>query len=132
MPDGTFKYIRRNSASLLAYYGSDQGTVNSANSLPRTNSGLNMKVIRVERRGNEKRGYVNYLVLGGSVRHEVDVDNAVKFGEISVPDEFKPKEKPVASTISTADELKKFKELLDSGAITQEEYDGQKKKLLGL
>ena len=37
-----------------------------------------------------------------------------------------------ASTISAADELKKFKELLDSGVITQEEFDAKKKQLLGL
>lgn len=37
-----------------------------------------------------------------------------------------------ASTVSTADELKKFKELLDMGAITQEEFDAKKKQLLGL
>ena len=30
------------------------------------------------------------------------------------------------------DELKKFKDLLDSGAITQEEFDEKKKQLLGL
>ena len=34
--------------------------------------------------------------------------------------------------ISPADELKKFKELLDMGAITQEEFDAKKKQLLGL
>ena len=33
---------------------------------------------------------------------------------------------------SAADELKKFKELLDMGAITQEEFDAKKKQLLGL
>lgn len=33
---------------------------------------------------------------------------------------------------SSADELKKFKELFDSGAITQEEFDAKKKQLLGL
>jgi len=37
-----------------------------------------------------------------------------------------------SSPASTADELKKFKELLDTGAITQEEYDEKKKKLLDL
>lgn len=31
-----------------------------------------------------------------------------------------------------ADELKKFKELLDSGVITQEEFEAKKKQLLGL
>lgn len=33
---------------------------------------------------------------------------------------------------SSADELKKFKELLDSGIITQEEFDAKKKQLLNL
>ena len=33
---------------------------------------------------------------------------------------------------SDADELKKFKELLDSGIISQEEFDAKKKQLLGL
>ena len=38
---------------------------------------------------------------------------------------------PVA-TSSPADELKKFKELLDMGIITQEEFEAKKKQLLGL
>lgn len=33
---------------------------------------------------------------------------------------------------SDADELKKFKELLDSGVITQEEFETKKKQLLGM
>ena len=33
---------------------------------------------------------------------------------------------------SNAEEIKKFKELLDSGIITQEEFDAKKKQLLGL
>lgn len=33
---------------------------------------------------------------------------------------------------SNADELKKYKDLLDSGVITQEEFDEKKKQLLGL
>ena len=33
---------------------------------------------------------------------------------------------------SAADEIKKYKELLDIGAITQEEYETKKKQLLGL
>ena len=37
-----------------------------------------------------------------------------------------------APTISNADELKKYKELLDMGIITQEEFDAKKKQLLGL
>ncbi|MFD1357653.1 PH domain-containing protein [Fictibacillus halophilus] len=37
-----------------------------------------------------------------------------------------------AAPASAADELKKFKELLDMDAITQEEYDSKKKQILGL
>lgn len=37
----------------------------------------------------------------------------------------------VKQETTKADELKKYKELLDSGAITQEEYDAKKKELLG-
>ncbi len=42
---------------------------------------------------------------------------------------------PAASVVpafSAADELKKFKELLDMGVISQEDFDAKKKKLLGL
>lgn len=38
----------------------------------------------------------------------------------------------VVQQISAADELKKFKELLDMGVITQEEFDAKKKQLLAL
>lgn len=48
-----------------------------------------------------------------------------------------PKNAPAVASqpqpvVSTADELKKYKELLDSGIITQEEFDAKKKQLLGL
>ena len=42
------------------------------------------------------------------------------------------KQPTVVQQTSAADELKKFKELLDSGVITQEEFDAKKKHLLGL
>ena len=51
-------------------------------------------------------------------------------------DEFKEAQKAAASSPtaapSAADEIKKFKELLDLGAISQEEFDAKKKQLLGL
>lgn len=39
--------------------------------------------------------------------------------------------KPVANN-SKANELKEYKELLDMGVISQEEFDAKKKQLLGL
>ena len=43
-----------------------------------------------------------------------------------------PKEVISTEPNSNADELKKYKDLLDSGIITQEEFDAKKKQLLGL
>ena len=40
--------------------------------------------------------------------------------------------KQANEAVSAADELKKFKELLDSGIITQDEFDAKKKQLLGI
>ena len=37
-----------------------------------------------------------------------------------------------SSSLDPADEIKKYKELLDSGTISQEEFDAKKKELLGL
>ena len=44
----------------------------------------------------------------------------------------KPQATQVVQAVSSAEELKKFKELLDMGIITQEEFDAKKKQLLGL
>lgn len=53
--------------------------------------------------------------------------------------ERQSKEKPATVTTikqeipqSDADELKKYKDLLDTGVITQEEFDAKKKQILGL
>lgn len=54
------------------------------------------------------------------------------------PEVAETKEAQIVSTFSAVpvfsapDEIKKFKELLDCGAITQEEYEAKKKQLLGL
>ena len=72
--------------------------------------------------------YTNILLLFAIV-----VISLIKRSNTVVP---KIKEQPqIINNIqqtSNADELKKFKELLDTGIITQEEFDAKKKQLLGL
>lgn len=46
--------------------------------------------------------------------------------------EYKNKGTQVVAAASAADEILKFKELLDMGIITQEEFDAKKKQLMGL
>lgn len=134
-PDGDFKFIRVSSTSAFAASGSYRSGVNAYNALPRNSANHEMKVIRFDKRGNRRMGYVMYpIVTSGNLRWEIDIDNAIAAGEVIVPDEFKPKSKVTATQIiqpvSVADELTKLKKLLDDGVITKEEYEAQKKKLL--
>lgn len=46
--------------------------------------------------------------------------------------ETAPYQEQKNANLDTADELKKYKELLDGGVITQEEFEAKKKQLLGL
>lgn len=135
-PSGTFKYIRTNSASLFAYGSNTSNAADNANAMGRNSSGMKYRVVRIEKRGNKKRGYVFYPILsGGAIKYECDIDNAIACGEISVPDEYKKKDAPVVvevkQPVSIADELIKLKKLKDDGVLTEEEFQAQKKKLLG-
>lgn len=62
------------------------------------------------------------------------MEEVQKYIKQKVDEAKKQKNAPVVVTgaVSSADELKKFKELLDMGIITQEEFDAKKKQLLGL
>lgn len=138
MPDGDFKFIRTSSTSMFAYHSTTgyKGLANQANSFSRGNSGLEYKVIRIDKRGTKKNGFVYYPIIqqGGLVRYEVDAENAIKSGELVVPAEFQTKKEGavvvVKQEVSVADELVKLKKLYDDGILTKEEFDTQKKKLL--
>ncbi|MES2330622.1 MAG: SHOCT domain-containing protein [Bacteroidota bacterium] len=131
MPDGDFKFIRINSASIfhnteISNYNSGYNA-NHANSMNRRNSGREFTVTRLEKRGDDSHGYTYYVVLAGMPRHEVDIENAIASGELVVPAQYRPG--PLTQA-SIADELAKYKKLLDEGALTKQEYEAAKKKLL--
>ncbi|MES2429385.1 MAG: SHOCT domain-containing protein [Bacteroidota bacterium] len=137
--DGDFKFIRKNSTG----FGTMMQTSNnnrynkSELSLKRNMAGHKGKVVKIVTRGNKKIGKTyEPLITFGSGRYEIDVENAIASGEIVVPEEFRPKPKVITTvvevkqSVSVADELVKFKKLLDDGIITKDEYEAQKKKLL--
>ena len=56
------------------------------------------------------------------------MDNNIKFEEVVE----ETNEKQTQNNVSAAEEIRKYKELLDDGIITQAEFDAKKKQLLGL
>jgi hypothetical protein len=137
--DGDFKFIRKNSTGFgTIMTTTDNNAYNKSQfSLPRNMAGHKGKVVKIVRRGTKKIGFTyEPLVTFGLGKYEIDIENAIAFGELVVPDEFKPKSKNTSTVIevkqevSVADELAKLKKLKDDGILTQEEFDVQKKKLL--
>ncbi|MBV8328030.1 SHOCT domain-containing protein [Chryseobacterium sp.] len=134
MNDGDFKFIRTNASSVFNYSSTTgyQGLANQANSFKRNNSGLSFKVKKIMPRGNKKNGFVYYAKIGsGLINYEVDIENAIKSGEIIIPEEFIPKEKIQSQASETKyDRLKKIKELKDSGVLSEEEFQKEKEKIM--
>ena len=70
-----------------------------------------------------------YFTVGGGnlTNYTLYIDDAIQTCEV-LPCAALDDHQPVADKF---DQLKKLKDLLDSGAITKAEYDVEKKKLLG-
>ena len=66
----------------------------------------------------------------GKLNFKINADEGLANKFYNIFNDKSIAEPTVQST--SADELKKYKELLDSGAITQEEFDAKKKEILGL
>lgn len=128
LPNGDFKYITESSLSIMSLNEPSRRPP----ALGRKLSGHLFRIKKFRKEGSKKRGFTYYLILGGGnlVNYECDVENAIASGELVVPEEFRPKLSQGDPTTSPADELKKLKGLLDAGAITQNEYDSAKKKIL--
>lgn len=104
----------------------DPNRAPSGRSLPKqfTNSTVLLKAIRkTSFNGIDK--YIFMVNPGGLFRFTMYIDDAISACEV------KPCAADETKVGSVADEIKKLKSLLDSGAITKEEYEAQKKKLLG-
>ena len=81
------------------------------------------------------------LVRGNGIKYKINLLENAEELKSTIMDSIAalPTENIVAATEikqeiqpSSADELKKYKELLDMGVISQEEFDAKKKQLLGL
>ncbi len=75
----------------------------------------------------------NTVTFNGDAEFIAYVEEAVKYIEEKIGEYKRGKGgTTIVQALSAADEPKKYKELLEMGAITQEEFDAKKKELLGL
>jgi len=104
------------------------------------NASLNGKfaiIDKMQQNGSDKMGYTMYFIFRYPAgKSAVMVESAIAAGEMITPASKKKAEAKGSPIIiqqggaSLADEIKKLKDLLDQGILTQEEYDAQKQKLL--
>jgi hypothetical protein len=127
MTDGSFKYVQASQPAFLPprRNGND---LNARKDFANTNA-----VVRKIKTGSRLTDNGNKTILvvksNGLVNFDIWIEEAIAACEVT----------PCAASTnaatvqvaSVADELLKLKKLLDAGALTQDEFNAQKKKLLG-
>ncbi|WP_147606633.1 DUF4429 domain-containing protein [Enterococcus sp. DA9] len=107
----------------------------------------NISAVQLKKPGMSN-GYIQFTLLGGNesrggILAATKDENTVMFTkkywtEMENLKKYIEKQQSILDNnsketqISSADEIKKYKELLDEGIINQEEFDFKKKELLGL
>ncbi len=108
-------------------------------------------IVKFREVGQDSIGYLKFQNKNQSSSNDIlffydstvnkDVKNAISyvydymFKKLGKKEEKEKEKEPVVQKTTNsqiADDIKKFKELLDCGAITQEEYDKKKKEILNL
>jgi hypothetical protein len=119
-PTGEFLYVQIGGFNGFLSRGHNQNIDKTY-----ANTGLVIKKIKKGRPDPRSIEKLWFVVDGGGITtYNLYIDDAISACEV-IPCANTPKE-----NLSVADELLKLKKLLDTGGITQKEYDTQKKKLL--
>jgi hypothetical protein len=138
LPNKFFAFIYQ---SPVGYFTETSLDASNRKSLISTFAGKKVKVKRLQSYGTRRTGFNVVAVVGAGdiVNYWIELDQAIEAGEIVVPEPYaskldiNKKNAPVViqqGSVSVADEIKKLKDLYDSGVLTKEEYETEKKKLL--
>ncbi|NCT92912.1 MAG: SHOCT domain-containing protein [Chitinophagaceae bacterium] len=130
MPDKRYAYIYQSPLNFFATASAD----NSGKNYLASNAARNAIVKEFITYGTKRSGFtiIAKVGVGDISNYWIEIDNAIGSGELTPPAMYSSFYKKTSGpAASIADELKKWKDLLDAGAITKEEYEAQKKKLIG-
>jgi Short C-terminal domain len=132
--DKDFRYIIEYPSTEYYLLYSHDGTI-AWNYLKHFSSNQYMiykEVVTKRHKGKDVNTPIFYVNGQKNIKYCADIASALSSGEI-VAINGKPFQKDLSLIkpgISQADELKKWKDLFDSGTITKEEYEAKKKKIL--
>ncbi|MBS1501705.1 MAG: SHOCT domain-containing protein [Bacteroidetes bacterium] len=124
MPNGDFKYIQINQLLPGPPDPRRSGAMAARKDMS-NGSYVIKKIAKVEQMTGGEQVVIT-IRTGGLPTCDVWIEAAITACEVTPCGQ-----KTSGAPVGVADELIKLKKLLDDGAITQAEYDAQKKKLLG-
>lgn len=138
--DGNFLRIKRKGFLNFANHGMDG---------EKTIDIYNMSGVQMKEAGSVTSGYLQFIFMGSKenkgglfaatkdentimfIKKEQDMANEIKAYIENILANKNSSTGPQVQT-GSADEIRKFKELLDEGIITEEEFAAKKKELLGI
>lgn len=127
MPDGNFKYILASQPSFLPPRR-NSNDLSARRDLAHTNAVI--KKIKTGSRLTDNGNKTILVVKGnGLLNFDIWIEEAIAACEVTPC--VTTNSSATVPAASVADELLKLKKLLDAGALTQDEFNTQKKKLLG-
>ena len=104
------------------------GMMGSYAQLDHTFTGSDCKIKKIKKNNDERIIFV--VGAGGLSNYELSIEDAIATCEIADCNSNKTAPVTIVNQSSKYDELKKLKDLFDSGAITEDEYKKEKEKLL--
>lgn len=129
--NGRFVYVNMAGWLAAASATNDANYNANQNRLGAVNAGLIVTVKKIKKYNSKRYKGVFFTIGGGNItNYSLDIENAIKTCEVENCTKEVQKVKVVGNTTDKYDQLKKLKELLDSGVLTQVEYDAEKKKIL--
>jgi hypothetical protein len=124
----SFLYLQLGGWAAVATYSTGQGA--DQHNIGRQYAGMNVVVKKIKSLKSKAGTKIYLVVSGGNIsNYNLLIEDAIATCEVA---DCNKQTATANSGSDNLDKLKKLKGLLDSGAITQAEYDGQKKKLLDL
>lgn len=125
-PNGDFLYLQMGGWGAVMSANTNQGS--DQFNIGKGYSGLSVDIKKMKAhkfKGEEK---VIFTVGGGNItNYNLSIEDAIATCEVA---DCNKEEATSQTSESKLDKLSKLKELFDAGALTQEEFDSEKKKIL--